>query len=292
MKKQSLKLPTIDVTKTAKDPTGILASVALKASDIEPTDQIYREFENTNKKFTNYRLQTRKFDDSSVKKPSKSSLPHIGKSKYLSRSSDKNTASLPSLKELSLRVRNVCQDARNSCPDVTLTGLGHCDAGNPCGNFGVEPKSWEDSMLRSILHYVRDGEGNMVPSINLDDAPDSSGQKEVSFGSHKLCACRTHQHGLSRASLATPTTATSSAQDLGLLRRDGACFFRPDYTSVAPRCDYDSDAEYDLRYSLTLPRIEAVLKSEGIKPHSISQQIEKIRDRCKRSVEEALFAYL
>ena len=48
-----------------------------------------------------------------------------------------------------------------------------------------------------------------------------------------------------------------------------------------------SSGDFDLEHlqtSLTLPRIEAVLRAEGIKPQSITQQIDKIRERTKRYV--------
>ena len=48
-------------------------------------------------------------------------------------------------------------------------------------------------------------------------------------------------------------------------------------------CDGDNDWEWENLYnSITLPRIEAVLRAEGIKPKSISEQIAKIKERCRR----------
>lgn len=44
--------------------------------------------------------------------------------------------------------------------------------------------------------------------------------------------------------------------------------------------DYDTSDD-DLTSSMTLPTIEDVLKTEGIKPHSITQQLDKFRSSRK-----------
>ena len=47
-----------------------------------------------------------------------------------------------------------------------------------------------------------------------------------------------------------------------------------------PALTYDSGD--DLQGSMTLPRIEAVLRSEGVHQTSISQQIDRLKERNKR----------
>ncbi len=52
----------------------------------------------------------------------------------------------------------------------------------------------------------------------------------------------------------------------------------PSHRGYHHRC-YEETSDEDLEDSFTLPRIEEVLRSEGIQPHSINQQLDSIKNR-------------
>ena len=53
--------------------------------------------------------------------------------------------------------------------------------------------------------------------------------------------------------------------------------------------EYEDDSEDDLQDSLTLPRIEEVLRSEGIADDSITQQLDKIKTRFVRGTSHVWY---
>lgn len=274
MKKQTLKLSTVDLAGKARNTSGIISS-------LDQSHEIYLNAKKTvPSKVESYGLHTLSGvgHSATVILSTSPQLPKIRRCRVPnSKESELHHRDLPTFEELFIRVRHLCQDIhRTTAAKSRLTlkdsfplrkcleaDKGPQNAGNLTSRSCISQTETKSRTCRKERYAQSARSGVTSPSSDSLSAP------HPDFCANPL-----------QVPVPLMLRATSSALHLFRQSRQLQVPQINDNEKLMVRSyRIDRDADRDLGHSMTLPRIESVLKSEGISSNTITQQLRKIKER-------------